>query len=517
MKLAKSISILFVIISTEAFAQPVAFPGAEGFGAQATGGRGGSVYQVTNLKDAGSGSLRDGVKKNNCTVIFRVSGYIHLKSALNITGNSLTIAGQTAPGDGICVRGYPTFIKADNVVVRYMRFRLGDENNLKSDAFDINDQKNIIIDHCSLSWGVDECASWYHNENVTIQWCIIGEGLDYAGHTMGGLWGGQSSYHHNLIYSCGTRHPKFAYTVDADITDHRNNVIYNWGYESAYTSPTGRVNIIANYYKPGPSTKSAVRNRIVYSEYTTKRLYVNNNYMHGNPEVTRDNWNGGVGGKPIKHDTPFPAPAVTTQSAEEAYKSVLVHVGASLKRDLIDQRVINEVKNGKGKIIKRQSEVGGFPDLQSIAAPPDSDADGMPDGWETAKGLNPNDAKDRNGTGNDGYTNLEIYLNSIVAVQTTSIVQTTKEPIANNLFLIKSNSNQFNPAKKIIYTLPVSGNVTLEIYNSIGQRVAVIINENKAAGRHEMYHNVSGLGSGLFLYLLSINRTMMTRRMFYNY
>jgi pectate lyase len=409
------LGIAFFIITLNLIAQQVAFPGAEGYGALTSGGRGGEVYEVINLNDSGSGSLREAVSRNHRTVVFRVSGNIELKSALKITGSDLTVAGQSAPGDGICVRDYPTIVEADNVIIRYLRFRLGDRYNLSSDAFNINDRKQVIVDHCSITWGGDECASWYGNENVTIQWCMIGEGLSYLGHSMGGLWGGQSTYHHNIIFSCGSRHPKFAYTTDGDITDHRNNVIYNWDYESAYTSPTGRVNIVANYYKYGPSTNNGIKNRIVYSEYNTKRLYVADNFIFGFPETTADNWNGGVQGEAIRHDSPFMAPAISQQDPETAYELVLTYAGASLHRDAADERVIGDMRNGTGQIIARPGEVGGFPQLNSSAPPPDSDHDGIPDSYEQEKQWNPDDPEDRNGDDDgNGFTNLEEYLNQLI-------------------------------------------------------------------------------------------------------
>ena len=433
-------------ISLSLNAQQVAFPGAEGFGAYTTGGRSGTVYEVTNLNDSGPGSLRDAVSESNSTIVFRVSGYINLQSTLMINGNSLTIAGQTAPGDGICLRDYPTNVNGNNIIIRYMRFRLGDKYDLQSDAININDQSNVIIDHCSIGWGVDECASWYDNENVTIQWSIIGEGLNYHAHSMGGLWGGWSTYHHNLIHTCGSRHPKFAYTYDEDITDHRNNVIYNWGYQSAYVNPTGRVNIVGNYYKSGPATVSNVKDRIVYSEYDTKRLYVADNYVYGFPAITEDNWSGGVDGNPIRHYEAFTAPAIAYQTAEEAYKSVLEHAGASLQRDSVDLRVINNVINGTGTIINHQIDVGGFPVMQSLNPPDDTDQDGMPDDWEDENELNKNNPDDRNDDyDNDGFTNLEEYLNSLIPVEYSELPQDTLPPAApSNLNATTFSGNQID-------------------------------------------------------------------------
>lgn len=413
------ISILFSYNSS--YAQHPAFPGAEGYGKYTSGGRGGAVYEVINLNNDGPGSLREGVSQPNRTIVFRVSGDIELESQLVIMGN-ITIAGQTAPGDGICVRDYPTKVGGDNVIVRYMRFRLGDRYSLASDAFNINDRTNVILDHCTMSWGVDECFSAYGNTNVSVQYCIVGEGLNLNNHSMGGLWGGYTTYHHNLIHTNNTRHPKYAYTYDEDITDSRNNVIYNWGYNSAYTSPTGRVNLANNYYKSGPATDGAIRDRIVQGE-PTKRMYVTGNFVAGYPAVTADNWigvdplNGGI---PIRYDEPFSVPnPIPEQSAEEAYLEIIQHAGASFPtRDDADNRAIKNLIDSTGFILTRQSDAGGFPKLYSAEAPVDSDHDGMPDEYETDLGLNINDPSDRNGDLNgNGYTNLEDYINGIITYE----------------------------------------------------------------------------------------------------
>lgn len=409
-----------------------AFPGAEGYGAYASGGRGGEVYEVTNLNDSGPGSLRDAVSQPNRTVVFRVSGTINLKSALRIKGN-ITIAGQTAPGEGICVKGYPTIIDGDNVIIRYMRFRLGDENGLKSDSLDINGRQNIILDHCSLSWGVDEILSAYGNSNVTIQWCMITEGLNNTNHSCGGLWGPRSSYHHNIIASNKTRNPKFAY-LDNDIVDFRNNVIYNWGEMSCYTGSNGSINIVANYFKPGPSTLSDVGTTIVEPEPTCS-IYCADNYFYGSPEVTTDNWKG-VAGECIKSNAPHEVPPVTTYPAEQAYYVVLAKAGASLPvRDAVDKRIIEDIINGTGSIILSQDDVGGYPELKSAEPPVDSDHDGMPDEWEIMMGLNPEDPSDRNGDmDGDGYTNLEDYINSLTHNGRHWPVIRITSPVTNSFF-----------------------------------------------------------------------------------
>jgi pectate lyase len=396
--------------------QVPAFPDAEGYGKYTSGGRGGSVYEVTNLNDSGPGSFRDAVSQSNRTIVFRVSGDIELQSTIHIQSSNLTIAGQTAPGDGICIRDYPTIIRgANNIILRYVRFRLGDRYGLNSDAFGIdNGCQNIIVDHCTMSWGVDECFSTYHGnpKYITVQWCIVGEGLDLNGHSMGGLWGGHTSYHHNLVHTNNSRHPK--YNSDSDPTDSRNNVIYNWRANSAYTGSQGKVNLVNNYYKAGPATGS-LKHRIVQAS-DTFRMYISGNYVAGYPAITADNWNGGVDDPPIRHHEPFDVPyPIPEQSAVDAYHEVIRHVGASFpRRDDADNRAIKNLVDSTGSILVRQSDAGGFPRLYSLPAPDDTDHDGMPDDWEDAEGLDKNDPEDRNGDKNgNGYTNLEDYLNGL--------------------------------------------------------------------------------------------------------
>lgn len=392
-----------------------AFPGAEGRGASASGGRGGDVYIVTNLKDRGPGSLREAVSKPNRTVVFAISGTIELESQLRTAAN-ITIAGQTAPGDGITVADYPSLIGGSNSIVRYLRFRLGDRRGLtSSDALNIDRNiSNVILDHCSVSWGTDEVFSSYDNTNITVQYCLFGEGLNWLNHSAVGLWGPRATYHHNLIYSNKTRHPKLAYL--GDIVEFNNNVIYNWRERSVYTGSQGRINFIGNYFKPGPETQSSSRGTLVLPEGADVRIYIEGNVMEGNPTVTADNWRG-VTGSALRVDTPYQSAPMTIHSAEEAYEMVLAHAGASLpRRDAVDTRVINDVTNGTGKVILRQSEVGGFPIMNSVLAPVDSDQDGMPDLWEIYHGLDPFDPKDGSlDRDDDGYTNLEEYLNAIVA------------------------------------------------------------------------------------------------------
>lgn len=441
--------------------QILAFPTAEGYGKYTVGGRGGRVYEVTNLNDNGPGSLREAVEATvPRTVVFRVSGTIDLEKALTIRSPYITIAGQTAHGDGICIRRYPLNIGADEVIIRYIRVRLGDESGRDDDAISGRRQKNIILDHVSASWSIDECLSVYICENVTIQWCMITESLYHSNHVkgshgFGGIWGSNySTYHHNLLAHHSSRNPRFA--TGAGYNDYRNNVIYNWGYNSCYGGENNdignetqffMVNMVANYYKPGPATKPGeVSHRIANPSFRETvdnygKWYVADNYVVGNPTVTADNWNGGIqvsGGSDhiakLKLEQPWDAMPIRQESAEEAYKAVLENAGAIYpKRDRVDSRIVEEVRGGyatyegafykkeqkvtgpaqKCGIIDSPSDVGGWPELKSTPAPVDSDHDGIPDAWEIANELDPNNPEDRNKIAPDGYTYLEKYINSL--------------------------------------------------------------------------------------------------------
>lgn len=433
-------------------AQQLAFPGAEGFGRYTTGGRGGIVYEVTNLTDAGEGSLRYGIDLTGPrTIVFRVSGAIRLTKNLSIKKGDLTIAGQTAPGDGICLRDYSVFIDADNVIIRYMRFRMGDTTENEGDAIWGRRRSNIILDHCSMSWSTDECASFYDNKNFTLQWCILSESLrvsihEKGTHGYGGIWGGQkASFHHNLLAHHDSRNPRFCgsrYTnrPDLEMVDFRNNVVYNWGGNSGYGGEGGSYNMVNNYYKPGPATSTSTQTRIFAPNPDNGGnaqpagvwgvFHVRGNYMNSSMAVTSDNWLG-IHPNPstkdkeeIKAVAEFDKGEIITSPAINAFDDVMAYAGASIKRDTIDKRIISETINGTftytgsngstNGLIDTQSDVGGWPFYYAEAAPADSDQDGMPDDWETANSLNPGDDSDRNTTGEDGYTMLETYLNSLV-------------------------------------------------------------------------------------------------------
>jgi pectate lyase len=415
--------------------QPIAFPGAEGFGKYTTGGRGGKVYIVNNLNDDGPGSLREAVKKKGPrTIVFAVSGTIALESTLTINNGYVTLAGQTAPGDGICIRNYPVKISADNVIIRYMRFRLGDEKAQQDDAISGTRQSNIIIDHCSMSWATDECASFYRNKNFTLQWCIISESLNQSVHEKGehgygGIWGGEgASFHHNLLANHNSRLPRFSGSATTpntpdELVDFRNNVIYNWMNNNTYGGEKGRYNMVGNYYKPGPSTKSK-KTWIVNPSSPYGKFYLQDNILVDNELATKNNRNG------VRADyvdsiwvaSPFKVGTLTDQTAEKAYTKVLNYAGASFKRDAIDTRIVEEAKIGNSKfgksangIIDSQKDVGGWPELKSSTALTDSDQDGMPDVWELKNKLNPNDASDTSTfTISETYSNIEVYINSLV-------------------------------------------------------------------------------------------------------
>ncbi len=461
-----------------------AFPGAEGFGRYVTGGRGGKVYHVTNLNDNGTGSLRWALSQNGTkTIVFDVSGTIHLKSALSINKANVTIAGQTAPGDGICVADYPVSVGANNVIVRYLRFRLGNKNVTVSgadgwDGFGGLDKSDIIIDHCSVSWSIDECLSFCGNKNITVQWCISSQSLQDAGHSKGshgygGNWGGSgASFHHNLMAHHESRTPRLGprYTTQLDERmDMRNNVIYNFCGNGCYGGEAMNINIVNNYYKPGPGTNqisSTKRMRIAapgirtseyisnYKDYAPTlhiwgKYFIDGNVNPSYSSVTGNNWafgvynqisadsNDGLYDQAVKDSIRLAKPIdyilTTTHTAEQAYEKVLSYAGASLSRDSYDSYIVNETRNGlaaftgqgnhKGIIDSqedlRPADAGDdwspWPTLNSTAAPTDTDGDGMPDTWESAHGLDPNNSSDGSAVGTDGYTNLENYLNSLVA------------------------------------------------------------------------------------------------------
>jgi pectate lyase len=442
-----SVVLVLSLLAPSLSAQTTAFPGAEGFGKFASGGRGGEVIEVTNLNDSGPGSLRDALGvRGPRTVVFRVSGTIRLLEPLVIRNGNLTIAGQTSPGDGICTRDYTVRVEADNVIIRHLRFRLGDSTRLADDAFSggvFSERvfRNIIIDHCSMSWGIDECSSFYDVADFTMQWCFITESLNHSfhpkgDHGYGGIWGGyRASFHHNLFAHHTSRTPRFngsryLKSAERSLVDFRNNVIYNWGFNSAYGGENGRQNVVANYYKYGPGTHSSVRGRILQPTDSVGDWYVAENFVWGDTTISSDNWNGGVQGEYAKAQkrrrrvTPFLSDSVTVQTPQEAFELVLAHGGATLpRRDRVDERIAKEVRTGTAHfggiwgvrrgIIDSQDNAGGWPELAALPAPLDTDRDGIPDEWERRSGLDPDNPRDGAIITAGGYSNLENYLNSL--------------------------------------------------------------------------------------------------------
>jgi hypothetical protein len=535
--------------------QQLAFPGAEGAGCYTTGGRGGAVYEVTNLNDAGSGSLRYGIESvlGARTIVFRVSGTIVLTKVLKIssTQGNLTIAGQTAPGDGICLRDYSVQIDADNVIIRYIRFRMGDAAAYEGDALWGRNRKNIIIDHCSMSWSTDECASFYDNQNFTLQWCILSESLRVSIHAKGthgygGIWGGQTvSFHHNLLAHHDSRNPRFCGSrysnrADLELVDFRNNVIYNWGANSAYAGEGGSYNLVNNYYKPGPATKSGVITRIFQPNADDGsnsqlagvwgKFYIAGNYMDGSTTVTNDNWQG-VYPNPstkskdeLKSTTEFTKAQVTTHSAAEAYNLVLAGAGASLHRDTIDKRIVYEVQNktytftgsngSTNGLIDTQTDVGGWPVLNTLSPAPDSDHDGMPDYWEILYGLDTNNANDRNSDKDgDGYTNLEEYLNAIV-----DGTASPSSMLKNIVVLADIYPNPVKDKAKINFGLSTKSIVNIYITDINGKTVSVLANSTYLPGKHHLEVDVTGsagkrLSPGIYFCTIKVNKDIVCKKL----
>ncbi len=443
---------------------PAAFPGAEGGGMWTTGARGAEkpeIYRVTSLADDGSyGTFRDAVSQPNRVVVFDVSGNIELKRTLTIYNDNLTILGQTAPGDGICIKDYNTYINGNNIILRYLRFRMGTVGGCADDALGGNKSHDLIIDHCSMSWSADECVSFYDVTNFSLQWCIVAESLKNSihpkgNHGYGAIWGGSNaSFHHNLLAHHDSRNPRLAegdfigdkdydMSKQVDLTDLRNNVIYNWGGNSSYGGQGAMAaNIVNCYYKPGPATSSSVKQRIyqcsstgndIKSKWSTD-LYVSGNYMEGSSTVTADNAKGiDVDDNSVQkyiwtdanitdeakavHMKYIDSHPVKTDTAQEAYERVLTDAGDNISPDAIDAGIIEDVKNGSAShgskgLVDTVEQAGGYPILTGTKAK-DSDHDGMPNQWEDQNSLNKDDPSDALKVSDSGYMNIELYANAL--------------------------------------------------------------------------------------------------------
>ncbi len=428
--------VLMCLLSRFVFAVPVAFPGAEGSGRYATGGRGGDVYEVTNLTNSGPGSIVDAVSAGNRTIVFRVSGTIELGDVLLRPKSNTTIAGQTAPGEGICLKGRIYIGSVSDVVIRYIRVRVDEGGaNSSGDAIDIASGNNIIIDHVSASYARDEGISCQDgSDNVTVQWCIISEALNYEDHSYGSLvrgeYGEEKTYHHNLYAHNRGRNPRPGnYTsISSDPEglhfDFRNNVVYNWmGSTAGYNddgSTVSRYNFIGNAFFTGPDSTGSIAFResseVSYGYFADNSL---NDVVPGDPwSLVNLNLSSSEITAYKARSSILPMEPVTTTSSAQAKTDVLGEAGASFpSRDIVDTRVINDVLNGTGSIIDNTSDLADpWPTLSSLPAPTDTDHDGMPDAWETANGLNLGNAADRNDYDlHLDYTNLEVYLNSLLA------------------------------------------------------------------------------------------------------
>ena len=477
--LAAALALTAIPAFGEEIEKTPAFPGAEGYGRYTTGGRGGSVYHVTNLNDSGEGSLRWALSQTGPrTIVFDVSGTIHLLSSLRIPENT-TIAGQTAPGDGICLADYPVSLGANNII-RYMRFRLGNTYVTQDgadgwDGLSAMDSHDIIVDHCSVSWSIDECCSILGNVNTTLQWTLVAQSLVNSGHSKGahgygGNWGGtHASFHHNLLTHHTSRTPRLGprpTTQENEIMDMRNNVMYNYGNLGCYGGEGMNVNIVNNYYRRGPASPTSTNGKRIagvgirteaycktYPAYAPMlhvwgTYFVDGNMNHNYADVYADNWNNGFYNQIKASDNdglwndeikeqihlyePIDFVATTTHPADVAYQRVLDYVGASLKRDSFDALMVDDVNRGRAtytgsglsqgyvnsqndnKPYGAGDDWNAWPELESLPALPDTDGDGIPDEWELANGLDPNKKADGNTLNAEGYTMLEVYMNSLV-------------------------------------------------------------------------------------------------------
>lgn len=482
---------LFLLLTPSASAdtRTPAFPGAEGHGMYVSGGRGGKVYHVTTLADGTQpGTFRYAVNQKGArTIVFDVAGTIQLTSTLMIRNGDLTIAGQTSPG-GICIGGYPFGIRAQNVIVRFLRVRPGDVCGTECDGFGGFDGGNFIIDHCSVSWSVDEVISVYGNENTTVQWCMAYQPLNYSVHPKtlytdgkphgyGGVWGGDhATFHHNLIAHAVSRTPRFGTRPNmadrglTDLTDTRNNVFYNWSGEGCYGGSKMQINLVNNYYKPGPGTDAAYSGkakhyRLFAADHDVAGIYATGNVVEGHDDVSANNWTKGIAAQmsataeekaAARRTEPYDAGTVTTFAAADAYQQVVAYAGASNYRDALDELIIDDVINREatytsyteayewsgnyeGKYYSVSHKEGwlnpGYINTQNDVVLPgqtspwvtlptdetlrsrqqkDSDGDGVPDYYEYLLDMDPTDAADANDTDAEGYTNLERYLNYLV-------------------------------------------------------------------------------------------------------
>lgn len=560
--------------------QTPAFPGAEGGGMYANGGRGGTVYYVNTLEDTNTGSeitkegsLRWCIGRNGKrTILFKVSGTIMLNSTLSVKNGNVTIAGQSAPGDGICIANHPVNISADNVIIRYLRFRMGDDAVLSGGADALGGRffKNVIIDHCSMSWSTDECVSFYNCDYFTLQWCIISESLrlsthDKGAHGYGGIWGGtNATFHHNLLAHHDSRNPRFGpgqnIPPHVETVDHRNNVIYNHG--NTYGGEGMNINVINNYYKPGPASNTGTaRGRILSFDKDKNvgsirynvwgQLYVDGNVVNDGKneanciKATNDNWTYGVYNQfhssynglitdadkvAMKMNYPFEIKGlynnnvvetnITTHTAENAYQKVLDYAGASLYRDSHDERIVKECLTGtttfkglnpgnSGKYPK-----AGIIDSHWDIKPKDADESWTP--WPVLMQRNvpadididgiPDGWLEKNFPGKkatdlneEGYTFLEVYLNMLVKEITENQNKNAITSIElNSISKIKLSYNRTDGEINIVSPEQIN---YISLYNMSG----ILISNIDGNNRTDISYNTTDLSSGIYIFRIIFN------------
>ena len=544
-KIQYYLAILLIFISTLVNAQTSslpAFPGAEGFGATTVGGRGGEIIKVTNLHDSGPGSLRAALEAEGPRiVVFTTGGIIDLETKLYIRSPHVTIAGQTAPGDGICIRGNGLSVQTHDVVLRYLRIRPGDinfgpKNQWGSlDALSLGSENgesvyNVMIDHCSFSWAVDENVGiWGNCHDVTLQYCIISEALRHSkhpkgSHSMGVLIGGKATriaIHHNIFAHNNDRNP---YINGHSLIDFRNNVIYNpGGTATDITVKKGQaINYINNYIIPGPDTKIEVEVSVRNLQEATPHLYFDGNVSAtANFRIAyyQDNTTTSLPYRTLpdifKHSEASAAPVITTYTAEHALEYALLEAGAILpNQDAVDKKIIQDILSRKGGIVNTKRTLLSWPPYNPGVAPTDTDEDGMPDYWEESYGLNTSFDNSNNDTGEDGYTDIEEYINrtsslfsnddlSNARVQGSNSFQSNFKNHHLKFEMIQNFPNPVTDLTNVGFSLDRSSQVLIKVFNVHGQEVSELVNSFLYEGKYQIVWDASSLREGIYHLLIS--------------
>jgi hypothetical protein len=516
--------LVLVLMASQSASQELAFPGAEGFGRFVTGGRGGRVVKVSNLNDSGPGSLRAAIDMSGPRIIvFETGGLINLNSNLIIKNNDITIAGQTAPGDGICLAGAQLTVKARNVIIRGLRVRVGSSVFENAILF-IRPASNVIVDHCSFSWSRDAVVqTWDSVNTITIQNCIIAEPLNTAGASAHAVAFGpgpkdlesrfltNATLYRNIIAHSKARNPKVHY--EAEVI---NNLVYNWMSYACFASVYANFDFIGNHYIEGPNTGGANTISLQLPD-PSLRIFVNDNITPERPANNGNNWNIVNGAEAYRAFNRLNPSGLVPSPVGEVLEDVRANAGAILPaRDEVDTRIINDILMKTGGIIASENEVGGFPDYDEGSAPSDNDDDGMPNQWEIENGSNPNNADAAGDVDQDGYANIEEYINGLFFGITTS--KSDLDGVIPSGFAVHQNyPNPFNPSTTLRYDLPEDSNVMVTIYNVLGQPVANLFDGEQVAGSHELEwvaQSVNGkpLASGPYFY--RVQATSVTGKTF---